>query len=232
VKRFLYQVKKYLKNFQTKEVLGGVLLLLLIFGLTFVFDDQTEQVIAFVQSYPYLGPFLYVIFLTFSIVLMPLSSLPVAVFATPIWGIFWGSTLSAIGWWFGAMLLFLLVRHLGRPALARFVSLGKLETWEERIPSKVTFTFVLLSHLLLPVEIPAAVFGLTKRLSFKLYAGASFLGIFPTAYLFVPAGGAVLEQNWAVAGIYGGLLLLVFLTAFFVWHKYYFTPRKKNGKSD
>ncbi|HET8574677.1 MAG TPA: VTT domain-containing protein [Candidatus Paceibacterota bacterium] len=188
---------------------------------SFLFQKQAQAVIMFAQHHALLGGFLYVAFLALSIVIVPLSSIPITIFVVPIWGLFWGGFLSGFGWWFGSILLFLISRHAGRPFLSRFFSFQNIDKWEQKIPDRVTFLGIVLAHMVLPTEIPSIVFGFVKKLPFRTYASASVFGMFPMAYLIVATGGAIFSKNWTIAVIFGVVLLLVFLIAFFVWRKYF-----------
>ena len=118
-----------------------------------------------------------------------------------------GGTLSALGWWIGSLLAFLLVRHVGRPVLQWFVSLEKLDALEKRIPRDVTFLGIVFIRMIFPVDVPSFALGLLKNLSFKSYAIASLIGIVPFAYFMVAMGGAVATGQWLQF-----LLLLVFVS--------------------
>lgn len=164
---------------------------------------------------PVMSAVIYVFALISSVVFLPLSSLPLLPLAASVWGIVIGGTLSALGWWLGALLAFLLTRCIGRPILQYFISLHKLDQWEKRIPTDVTFLGIVLIRMIFPVEIPSFALGLFKNLSFKIYALASLIGILPFAYVMVAMGGAVATGQWFLLLL---LMSFVALSIFLLHH--------------
>lgn len=146
---------------------------------------------------------LYVVVMAAGIVVLPLSSLPLIPVAAAAWGVWLGGTLSAFGWWLGAMIAFLVARSLGRPALVRIVGAETLDRWEARVPARIGFVSVVLMRIVLPVEIPSYVLGLTKAISFRQYALATAIGIAPFAYGMVAMGDALAGGAWVRFGIIG-----------------------------
>lgn len=222
-------MKKYWKLFKRhgrkalrlEYVLGAAFFLVFYFLFAFLLDEQTLVVLSFARDHIILGSLLYVIFFIASIVFVPLSSLPIVLFTKDIWGVFLGGTLSGLGWWIGSIILFFICRYLGRPLLSHVISFKKMDAWEKQVPKKITFTSIILAHMVLPAAIPSFIFGISRTVSFPVYASASFIGVFPMAYLIVAAGGALFSKDWIAATFLGLVLLFVFLAVFFIWQKYF-----------
>lgn len=146
---------------------------------------------------------LYVLVAALGIVVMPLSSMPLIPIAAAAWGVVLGGVLSILGWWIGAMAAFLIGRYLGRPFLCRIVSEEKLAAWEAKIPSHASFFTVVLMRLVLPVEIPSYLLGLTRAIRFRPYAIASLIGMTPFAFVILAMGGAVAAGEWIRLSLIG-----------------------------
>ncbi|MDA3949897.1 MAG: VTT domain-containing protein [Spirochaeta sp.] len=159
---------------------------------------------ALLDDYGIAAAGLYVIVMAAGIVVLPLSSLPLIPVAAAAWGVWLGGTLSALGWWIGAMIAFLVARSLGRPALVRIVGAETLHRWEARVPTRIGFLSVILMRIILPVEIPSYVLGLTRAISFRQYAIATAIGIAPFAYGMVAMGDALAAGAWVQLIIIGG----------------------------
>jgi len=193
-------------------VIGGILLLLIASGAAVQWDFTA--LVESVKQRPIASAVVYVFALAASIVLMPLSSLMLLPFAASVWGVFIGGTLSALGWWIGALLAFSLVRHLGRPALQWIISLEKLDEWEKKIPHNITFLGIVLIRMIFPVDLPSFALGLLKNLSFKTYALASLIGIIPFAYVMVAMGGAMATGEWLLFAV---LMSIVTVSVFLLY---------------
>jgi len=200
-------------HFVTAVVL--IVLLLALIAVGFWLGWNVEPFITFMEMNSVLGPAVYVFLLTVSIVLVPLSSLPLLPIAANIWGVLLGGALSALGWWLGSVIAFLIARYLGRPALQYFVSLDKLDAWKERhMPRDVTFLAIVLTRMAFPVEIPSYLFGLVYTIRFNVYAIASLLGILPFAFVMVAIGGAIAAREWL---LFAGLGGIVAVSTFFLY---------------
>lgn len=147
-------------------------------------------------DYPVLTGMAYVAVTAAAIVVLPLSSMPLIPIAAAAWGILLGGILSIIGWWIGALVAFLIARFLGRPILEKLVSAQKLLQWESRIPTDTGFFAIVTIRLIFPVEIPSYILGLTRAVSFRIYAIASLLGMTPFAFVILSMGDAFAESDW------------------------------------
>jgi uncharacterized membrane protein YdjX (TVP38/TMEM64 family) len=191
-----------------------VVFVLTLWGLGTYLGMEIDTVMDQIKQNRVWGAGLYILFLALSIVIAPFTSLPLLPFAAEIWGVWFGTLLSILGWWLGAIGAFLLARWLGRPLLARFIPLHTLDRWEKRIPPDITFWGIVLLRLILPVEIPSFALAFIKSLSFRTYALATLVGITPFAFLWVMFGKALFNQAWGWSIILGLSLLLVTYLAY------------------
>lgn len=154
------------------------------------------------------------------IVLLPLSSLPLVPIAAAAWGVAVGGILSIFGWWIGSLAAFLIGRHLGRPFLIRLFTEERLAGWETRLPRHATFITVVLLRLVLPVEIPSYLLGLSRAVGFWTYAIASLIGMSPFAFAILAMGGAVAAGEWVLLSLLGLASTLIFYLLFLVYRRY------------
>jgi uncharacterized membrane protein YdjX (TVP38/TMEM64 family) len=172
-----------------------------------------------------LAGLLYVVVMAAGIVVLPFSSLPLLPFAAAAWGVLLGGTLSVIGWWAGALIAFVISRRLGRPVLLRLVGAERLESWEERVPGHASFVGIIIMRMVLPVEIPSYILGLTEAVRFPAYALASLIGIAPFAYVLLAMGGALAEEAWLRLGVIGVITTLAAYGLYLLFRRY----RRRRG---
>lgn len=141
-----------------------------------------------IMLHPVLGAAIYLLALVASVVLLPLSSLPLLPLATRCFGVPLTALLSAAGWWIGCLVAFQIAR-LGRGYLERVTSMAAVDRIEEKIPNDVGFGGIVVLRMILPVDVVSFALGLLKHLRFRTYATASLLGILPFSFVWSYAGG-------------------------------------------
>lgn len=141
-----------------------------------------------IMLHPVLGAAIYLLALVASVVLLPLSSLPLLPLATRCFGVPLTALLSATGWWIGCLIAFQIAR-LGRGYLERVTSMAAVDRIEEKIPNDVGFGGIVVLRMILPVDVVSFALGLLKHLRFRTYAVASLLGILPFSLVWSYAGG-------------------------------------------
>jgi len=149
---------------------------------------DTSALEAWIEEHAVLGAAVYVVAVAASVVLLPLSSLPLLPFAAHMYGFLPTALLSAAGWWTGSLIAFQVAR-LGRRYLERVTSLEAVDRLERRIPDDVGFGGIVVLRMIFPVDIVSFALGLLKELRFSAYAIASLTGILPFAFVWSYAGG-------------------------------------------
>lgn len=166
---------------------GMVLLAVAALGIwQWQWDMSTLE--AWVEEHAALGAAGYVVALAASVVLLPLSSLPLIPLAMHLYGIWATALLSAAGWWIGSLIAFQVAR-LGRRFLERVASLAAIDRLEHRIPADIGFGGIVVLRMIFPVDIVSFALGLLKHLRFSTYAVASLIGVLPFAFVWSYAGG-------------------------------------------
>lgn len=167
---------------------------------------ELQNVERFVEQHGAWGAVAYVAAGAVSVVLLPLSSLPLVPLASRIWGVWVAGALSAAGWWIGALIAFWVAR-LARSCLERFVSLAALDRMERAIPADIGFAGIVVLRMLLPVDVTSFALGLLRELSFKTYALASLVGIVPFAFVWSYAGGKLASGQYLLFAAIAAVLV-------------------------
>jgi len=134
------------------------------------------------------GMGIYVLILVVSVVVAPVSAIPLLPVASNLWGWVVAGILSIIGWWIGAMIAFGLARVYGVPLVKKIVPLEKIARVERLIPEQNIFFGVVFLRMAVPVDILSYVLGLFSYINFKKYALATLIGISPFAFVFAYIG--------------------------------------------
>lgn len=161
------------------------------------YRDKIRLIEPWVEQHEVLGAVIYVLAGMASVVLLPLSSLPLLPLAVSVWGVWMAGALSAAGWWLGALVAFWMAR-VARSSLDRFVSLAALDKFERSIPPDLGFAGIVVLRLLLPVDVTSFALGLLRDLRFTTYAVASLIGILPFAFVWAYAGGKLASGQYLV----------------------------------
>lgn len=148
-----------------------------------------------IRAHPVIGALIYMGILISSVVLLPLSSLPLVPLAVQVFGVTLAAVLSILSWWIGALIAFQIAR-LGRTYMERFTTLTAVDRLEQKIPKDISFAGIILLRMVLPVDITSFALGLLKHLPFSTYAVASLIGIIPFAFVLCYAGGELVQGRY------------------------------------
>lgn len=180
------------------------------------FSEPMALMKTYISGMNILSYIAYVLILVAAVVLMPLTVMPLIPLAASVLGPFATAILSIFGWTIGAMIAFLIARHLGRPILEKFTSLEKLDALLELFPKDTRFLFIVLLRLTLPVDLVSYALGLTKSLGFIEYSLATFVGVIWFSFAFAYLGDALLTGNTPLLIELGGLSLVIFLIGWYL----------------
>lgn len=170
--------------------------------------QELRQIEPWMEQHSVVGALVYVLAGAASVVVLPLSSLPLVPLAARLWGVWVAGALSAAGWWLGALLAFWIAR-LARPSLERFVSLSALDRLERSISPDVGFAAIVVLRIILPVDVTSFALGLLRELRFTIYATASLVGIVPFAFAWSYAGSRLERGDYLVFAALATVLVLV-----------------------
>lgn len=117
-------------------------------------------------------------------VVAPVSALPALPLAVALWGSFWAAIISYIGWLIGAVIAFLLARRFGRPLVARFFDIEKVERVEKMVGEHNLLMSIVFLRIVLPADLLSYALGLFTSIGFAPYFWATALGLLPFAFIF------------------------------------------------
>ena len=167
---------------------------------------------------PVLVPFVFIIARAFAIIFAPIPGTVIDVPGILVFGWFGAFVYAEIGIMLGAMTAFYIARKFREPLVKRFVSLQKLEIWEEKFSEDQKFWGLVLLRLpTAPLfDYISYAAGLTKLSPVKFFFSTLF-GNVPTVFLFFYLGGVTFDE-----GLYYGLSFVagVILLSLFVGGKY------------
>lgn len=188
-----------------KETLAVIAVVALFIAASFLSRQYNDALFDIFGQRNVMSMFLYVGIILISFVIAPLSSLPFLPVATTLWGPTLTFALSLAGWTIGTVITYFLARTFGRKIVERFVSLEKIEKYEQKIPQKNKFWGTAGLHMIVSGDILGYVMGLFVKMPYTHYALASLLGNIPFGIILVFAAG--LSLAWQ--GIVGVFVVIV-----------------------
>ena len=191
-------------------VVGGGLLVTIVaawlFG--FVYHIDPEGLRAWLEQRGPLAPVLYIGLLATAIVISPIPSVPLNVAAGLAFGLVWGSVYTLVGTEIGGVTAFLLARHLGRPAVVRYVPAASIE-FVDRLADRLGWRGIFFVRLvpLFHFDWISYAAGLT-RMSFLSFSTASLAGIVIPVVGVVAVGDSLVTDPPRAVAIVVGLIVL------------------------
>lgn len=155
-----------------------------------------------------LAPLAYIALLVAAIVISPIPSVPLNVAAGLAFGLVWGTVYTLIGIELGGVIAFLIARHLGRPAVVRYVPAASVE-FVDRLADRLGWRGIFLVRLipLFHFDWISYAAGLT-RMRFLSFASASLAGIVLPVIGVVAVGDSLVSNPERAMLIVTGLILL------------------------
>lgn len=196
-------------------VLPAVLFAAVLLGML-LFPEPLEQLAQQAKHSGVAGQAAFVALLVIATVFAPVTVMPMIPMAAMTFGPFQTAILSVVGWTLGAVIAFLLARHLGRPLLQHLVSLEKLDAFVEVMPSRTRFMAIVILRLTIPVDIASYALGLSKHIGLLEYTAATFVGVLWFSFAFAYLGDAALQGNMAVFLKLGLASLLIFAVGWYM----------------
>lgn len=158
------------------------------------------------------GMIAYISILIISIVVAPVSALPLLPVASQLWGWFLAGIFGVIGWTIGGLIAFEIARHYGVPLVKKFIPLEDLYALENKIPSENFFWSVVLLRMLVPVDVLSYALGLFSKISRRDFILTTLIGVTPFAFAWAYLGS--LPIYYQIVGL--GLALMILLTGWLV----------------
>lgn len=175
------------------RAIAALLIALIVFGIfvnrhgTFIpdfGDQQLEQLKGLILSLGLWGPLAYMGLLILSVVISQIPGAPLAVLAGSIWSPFWAAIFTIMGGFTGAAIAYGLGRTFGIPLTEKI--LGKPFQLDLGPTEKQLGGMIFLSRLVPVIPFDLLSYGAgISRVSWPLYASATFLGMIPSTFLLV-----------------------------------------------
>jgi len=209
---------------KSKARIGALVILayLGIFILFYFWGAPIDYLQEITKSNAFWGPFAFISLAFLVVVVAPLTIIPLIPVASVVFGPFWAGLYTIIGWFLGSIVDFIIARKFGKPVLKKFVSLKTVEKYENYIPQKMEFWWVVLLRAIVQVDILSYALGLFSRISLWKFSLATLIGMTPMAFVISYAGEALLEREFKTFVI----LVIVFAVIFTGLSYFYY---KKGG---
>ncbi len=190
-----------------KSVLGLLVILFLFVFLTYIVQTNLDKIEPYLGT-SFLGMFLFVVIVALSIIIAPVSSVPLFPLASALWGWIIAALLGTLGWTIGAVVAFLLARRYGINLVKKVLPLDKIYKFEKKIPEKNLFFTVVFLRMVTPIDGVSYLFGLFNKMSLKSFTIATIIGLIPFSFAIAYVG--------SISIYYQAFVLLIALMIFII----------------
>ena len=160
----------------------------------------------------FIGILIYLFLEISSIVIAPVTTLPLIIIATNLWGWFFTGILNVVGWFIGSWLAFIIGRKYGVQIVRRFISIQKIYEIERKIPKEHLFWSVVLLRVVVPADVISYALGIFTKMKTKDYLLATLIGITPFAFIWAYFGGIDFYYQVILFLVAGILILIGWIT--------------------
>ena len=183
-----------------------------------IFARYVDHIANFFQSHEFFGVGIFVFVSAISVVLSPLSSLPLIPSAIDVWGKLLTFVFLMVGWFVGSWIGYLIGGYAGAKIIRRFFNLDKAEYYKKKLSEKSQFWLVVLFRLAIPSEITGFTLGVL-RYHLGKYLFAVFLTEIPFAFISVYLGNYFLEGSFLVFSTLFALTVSLIILASYYFHR-------------
>ena len=200
--------------------LGALTLLGILFLIPLFFDAPYEYVKNHLSDNTPWVALIYIVAVILAEVVAPIAALPLAPVVAGIVGPLPAALYSVIGWTIGAMIAFLIARHLAQPVIARFVNLEEMQKYESYIPERHVFFWMVFLRMVLPVDVLSYALGFFSTVRFVPYTIATVIGVIPFSLIWSYGGHALIEKNYTMLAIAAVAGLALFGCALYIYSRH------------
>ena len=150
-----------------------------------------------------------------SIVVAPISSLPLLPILANLWGGLWAGLISILGWTLGNLIAFVLAKRYGRRLVERIGTKKEIAELRQYLPAKNDNLFrnLVILRIVFPIDLLSYVLGLfAPDIKIKTFFFSTLIGIAPGTLLFSYLG--------TISMLYQVLLFVVSFFIFYYGSKY------------
>lgn len=121
-----------------------------------------------------------------------------------MFGVFWAAILCILGWWLGSVVAFAIGRYYNEYLIRRFPSFKNYLYIDQMVGDKNMFWKLVLLRMTIPVDVLSYAMALfSKRVTYKMNAVTTLIGITPFAFLFAYAGEMIYRNVIWITGTLG-----------------------------
>jgi len=166
-------MKEFIKKYRYDITIFLVLILAVGFVYfekdRFEFFSDREAFIAMVNSFGAWGPLLIIGTMILEVVVAPIPGFVPAITAGFVFGPILGSVYTYAGNLIGTALVFYIARKFGKRIVERFLKKERLMKYEKTIAKHENFLLIFFFIPILPIDVIAAAFGLSKIKAKKFF---------------------------------------------------------------
>ncbi len=201
----------------------GLIEVLLIVAFFLIFSYLIQKNLEFIKGFighSIIGVIIYILIEIISIVVAPITTLPLITLASNLWGVIPAGIISVFAWTTGAWIAFWIGRKYGAQIVKKFISLEDVHKIEKKIPKEHLFWTVVLLRLISPMDILSYAIGIFTKMKTRDYLLATIIGITPLAFIFAYLGSVSVEYQIMLFLIFGVLILIGWI-ARLLYKKYF-----------
>jgi len=175
------------KSEKVKAVIGIIIIVFLFILISYLVQSNIE----FFESYFDFGIWgmgLFLIIVILSIVITPLSSVPLFPLASGLWGWPIAAVIGIIGWTIGAVTAFTLARRYGIALVEKIIPVSRIHQFEKKFPQEHVFWTVVFLRMIIPVDGLSYFLGLFSKISTRAYILATLIGVIPFSFAIAYLG--------------------------------------------
>ena len=194
----------------TQKIILGVWVVLLGIVVYLLLTNISNEVLHTVaEENPLLGGILFALIMFSTTVVAPLTSLPLVPIVAMFLGPFTTGLACFVGWTLGAVVAFLIGRHLGQPFVAKYIGMEKIKKYEKYIPPETSFMLIVVLRMCVPVDLLSYALGLLSTVSFRVYTLATMIGILWFSFAFAYGGVALMNRDYVLLASIGVASVLI-----------------------
>lgn len=167
-----------------------------------------------IQDNYILGIVVFILFEVVSIVIAPITSIPLIPIASMTYGVFLTSIFNIVGGIIGSMIDFWIGRSFGKRFAARFVSIEQAESAIQAISKKNKFLTMIILRMIAPPDVLSYGLGIFTKIGYGFFIITMIIGIVPGSVYIAFLGS--LPILYQLAGwILGAIIILLTLAILF-----------------
>ncbi len=163
------------------STIGIILIIILFIGSSYLVQNHIDFFTNNINTGIF-GILIFISIVAISIVLAPISVIPLFPIGIGIWGWKITAILAVIGWSIGAVIAFILARKFGTKLVKKIIPIKKIHDFEKKIPTKNVFWIIVLLRAIIPIDGVSYIFGLFSKISLKKYTLATIIGLIPFSF--------------------------------------------------